>query len=79
MIEFTSNLDVGYRVGDSVKVRYDPERARAMRGSTQPGPRSDPESLNRASQEPGNHTPALGQAACPPAGWVSSDTGQRSR
>jgi hypothetical protein len=25
VIEFTSNLDVGYRVGDSVKVRYDPE------------------------------------------------------
>jgi hypothetical protein len=26
-----------------------------------------------------NHAPALGQAACPPAGWVSSDAGQRSR
>jgi hypothetical protein len=27
VIEFTSNLDVGYGVGDSVKVRYDPEPA----------------------------------------------------
>ena len=34
--------------------------------------------LNRACQEPGSHAPAPGQAACPPAGWVSSDAGQRS-
>ena len=31
VIEFTSNLDVGYRVGDSVKVRYDPESPRHAR------------------------------------------------
>jgi hypothetical protein len=44
VIEFTSNLDVGYGVGDSVRVRYDSE-IRAMRGSTRSGPGSDPESL----------------------------------
>jgi hypothetical protein len=31
VIEFTSNLDVGYRVGDSVRVRYDPESPRHAR------------------------------------------------
>jgi hypothetical protein len=31
VIEFTSNLDVGYGVGDSVAVRYDPENPRHAR------------------------------------------------
>jgi WD40 repeat protein len=31
VIEFTSNLDVGYGAGDSVKVRYDPENPRHAR------------------------------------------------
>jgi len=34
VIEFTSNLDVGYRVGDSVKVRYDPDNPRHARLDT---------------------------------------------
>lgn len=33
-IEFTSNLDVGYRVGDSVTVRYDPDNPRHARLDT---------------------------------------------
>jgi uncharacterized protein DUF3592 len=31
VIEFTSNVDAGYRVGDSVKVRYDPGNPRHAR------------------------------------------------
>ena len=38
VIEFTSDLDVGYRVGDSVKVRYDPESPRHARLDFIPGP-----------------------------------------
>jgi hypothetical protein len=34
VIEFTSNLDVGYRVGDSVRVRYDPDNPRHARLDT---------------------------------------------
>jgi hypothetical protein len=31
VIEFTSNVDAGYRVGDAVKVRYDPDNPRHAR------------------------------------------------